>query len=348
MKNAILCLCLAAGLLLGRAAAAQNLLPLTDVVVGHVHFTTSHSSPEMDTGYIKVGTTGDTTNREYLRGMFEFVFPTTGVFPPASMTANNFRAKLNLLIDWEHMTDYATTGSMTIELHDMPDSHEDGDMLVDDYGIDGGLIATRQHVFFSIPDGGIVDGAIPDGAVLAEFINVNVTAALRRDLFGAGMGQPSTGFVLKSIDPTPLPDERVRYLNPTLTLYIYPDGGLDAGADAAPDAAQDAAADAEVDGGDGDADGDTDTDADTDTDTDVDTDTDADTDTDTDVDTDTDADTDTDTDGDGDSDGAALSDAGDAGADAGTGKDNGSNCGCATVGSGGHADFLLSLLLSLR
>ena len=107
--------------------------------------------------------------------------------PTVNMTANNFTARLDGL--W--VTYSFATGAMdpmNINLFDMGDGTEDG--VIDAYDFNntqGSRIARRTHTF---------DPVTP---VPADFNNIDVTCAVRNDLFGAGQTNFS-GFILKSPD----------------------------------------------------------------------------------------------------------------------------------------------------
>jgi len=346
MRRWILVLGILGLLTLSGAAQAQTVINLSPSAAGTVKHTDSPSIYSTSTTFMIVG-----KGSRRFQGVIEFGIPTTGL---EAMTTSNFTAKLNNL----GITGYTGIGTMAINLWDLADSTEDGDIKVSDYNnTTGGIIATQVHHF---------------GGVWANFNNVDVTSQVRNDLFGSGTGQPTMGFIL--IAPSPGAAQVVFFNKSTPRVVITVSG-----ADAAVDGATDAASDAQADGGDADGDGDTDADTDTDTDTDTDadgdadaatdaasdaqadggdadgdtdtdtdgdtdTDTDADTDADTDTDTDSDTDGDTDTDADGDSDGAVADGAPDAAGDGGAGeKGGGSNCGCSTVGAG-HAQGLLAVI----
>jgi hypothetical protein len=91
------------------------------------------------------------------------------------MTANNFTARLGGLT----VTYSSATGAMNaldVDLFDMEDGTEDGVLNVYDFNSTlGSRIARRTHTF----------GATP---IPADFNDIDVTDAVRRDLFGAGKG----------------------------------------------------------------------------------------------------------------------------------------------------------------
>jgi hypothetical protein len=103
--------------------------------------------------------------------------------PAAWMTASNFAATLKGLSVISSSS--VNLPAMPVNLFDLADGAEDG--VIDPAGGDfaqalGGAITTRTHTFGGAP---------------ANFNKINVTAQLRRDLFGAGTGQPTTGFILR-------------------------------------------------------------------------------------------------------------------------------------------------------
>jgi hypothetical protein len=120
-----------------------------------------------------------------------FEFNLSPVIPP-TFTSNDFTAKLdglNVTNSYAYYTDGygAMTGIMNVDLFDMGDGTEDGDVYYNDYNSRrGGRIARLAHDF------------APGGAH-ADFTNIDVTCAVRNDLFGAGQTDFS-GFILKSPD----------------------------------------------------------------------------------------------------------------------------------------------------
>ncbi len=186
------------------------------------------------------------------QGIIEFNLVAAGL-PTTAMTADNWTAKLNSV----NTTSANGTGTMTIQLWDLGDSTEDNAITIADHdNTIGTVIDTSTHTFNGTP---------------MQFHDVDVTAELKRDLFGAGTGQQTSGFILLNAGSLAGQFVTLGETSPTLVITVGVDGG-------------------------------TDSDTDTDADTDSDTDTDADTDSDTDSDTDTDTDTDTESDTDGDTD----------------------------------------------
>ena len=131
-----------------------------------------------------------------LQAAFEFDLGTV----PTTFTSKDFTAKLNGL-NVDSSSFYYGTGTMNVDLFDMGDGTEDGIVYYNDYNSRrGGRIARLPHVF---------------GGAHADFDNIDVTCAVRNDLFGAGQTDFS-GFILKS------PDARYELLwyddTPTLTI----------------------------------------------------------------------------------------------------------------------------------
>jgi hypothetical protein len=122
------------------------------------------------------------------------------------MTSNNFTARLNGLT----ATDSWGTGSLNVYLYDMGDGTEDGIVYYNDFNsTQGALIERSVHVIGGTP---------------AKFDNVDVTEALRNDLFGGGPADFS-GFILLCPD-APAPEQHVRFnvRTPTLTIHKDKDG----------------------------------------------------------------------------------------------------------------------------
>jgi len=102
-------------------------------------------------------------------GALEFYFGTAPF--PTTMTANNFTARLDgLWVTYSFAT--GAMNPMNIDLFDMGDGTEDGVFDVYDFNsTQGSRIARRKHNFGGSP---------------ADFNDINVTNAVRNDLFGAG------------------------------------------------------------------------------------------------------------------------------------------------------------------
>ena len=101
---------------------------------------------------------------------------------------------------------YNNSGPINVDLFDMGDPTEDGDVYRDDFNSTRcNRIARRTHMFSQ--------------AGTADFNDIDVTCALRNDLFGAGAGNYS-GFILKS--PDAAYSEWIVYDPATPTLMINP------------------------------------------------------------------------------------------------------------------------------
>lgn len=114
--------------------------------------------------------TGDLTH-----GVFEFDI---AGLPTSAMTTHNWTARLNSI-----NTTGGGSGELDIALFDLKDLQEDAAISHQDYAaITGDAIAQRNY---SAP-----------GGLNAPLTDLDVTAQLRRDLFGFGAGDDTTGFVL--------------------------------------------------------------------------------------------------------------------------------------------------------
>ncbi|MBN2339856.1 MAG: hypothetical protein JXX29_12230 [Deltaproteobacteria bacterium] len=173
------------------------------------------------------------------RGALEFSL--SGVELPTYLTASNFSARL-LGLSGAAINNSSIT-SLSIDLFDMADDQED--LLIDeaDYYID--------------EEGAVSVNADP--AVNGQFgeEGIDVTEQLRRDLFGDGAEDPSSGFILVATGGTGFVSFAAE--NAVVEINL-----VDADADADTDADTDADSDGDVDG-DADADSDSDSDMDTDT-----------------------------------------------------------------------------------
>jgi hypothetical protein len=130
----------------------------------------------------------------------------TMTLPTVGMTKYNFTARLSGLT----ATDSWGTGSLNVYLYDMGDGTEDGIVYYNDFNsTQGALIESSVHVIGGTP---------------AKFDNVDVTEALRNDLFGGGPADFS-GFILLCPD-APAPERHVRFniRTPTLTIHKDKDG----------------------------------------------------------------------------------------------------------------------------
>ena len=173
MKRNSLIICLVLILSLSGVASAQIVLgPDTPAAIGDVYTGNSTWYESPNNPYV-----GDFYG--YIcQGVIEFYLNPASV-PTANMTKYNFTARLDGL---SMTSSYATIASMNVVLYDMLDFSEDGAVTLNDLNSkQGGAIATRTHNFIGIP---------------ANFDNVDVTSEVSNDLFGAGIGQNFTGFIL--------------------------------------------------------------------------------------------------------------------------------------------------------
>ncbi len=160
--------------------------------------TTSFSPPPLSNSMVWVGgisSSTTTTNRsstffnpyhfayslirsvtgDHTHGVFEFDI---AGLPTSAMTTHNWTARLNSI-----NTTGSGSGDMSIELFDLNDLREDAAISHQDYAaIAGRAIAQRSY---SAP-----------GGLNAPLTDIDVTAQLRRDLFGLGAGDSTTGFIL--------------------------------------------------------------------------------------------------------------------------------------------------------
>ena len=136
----------------------------------------------------------------YMQAAFEFNL--APAIPP-TFTSNDFTARLGGL----NVIDSTGTHSMNVYLYDMGDGTEDGNVYYNDFDSKRGAhIASRTNVI---------------GGVHANFGVIDVTEAVRNDLFGAGQTDFS-GFILLCPDE-PMWQTYIMYSN-TPTLTICPGG----------------------------------------------------------------------------------------------------------------------------
>jgi len=214
MKRYSLILCLVLILSLSGAASAQIVLrpPAAGGVASF--YATIGGSPYASYSYVLTfiplgGYAYAGTGYSYYlaaHGVFEFYLGATTF--PTTMTANNFTAKIGGL-----SVTYSTgTGAMNVDLFDMGDSAEDGAITVGDFNSTrGSRIARRTHMFSQA------------GTCLycADFNNVTVTDAVRRDLFDLdGSNEDFSGFIL--IPNLSAQSKGVIYDPATPTLTINP------------------------------------------------------------------------------------------------------------------------------
>jgi hypothetical protein len=215
MKRFSLIICLVLILSLSRVASAQIVLgPQAAGGLGHL-IKLDNGSTVVDTYFFTgpyvgnpvFGSLGSIYKKYYLQVAVEFNLQggTTNL-PTADMTSNNFTARLSGLT----ATDSWGTGSLNLYLYDMGDGTEDGNVYYNDFNsTQGALIASSAHVIVSAP---------------AVFNNIDVTNAVRNDLFGGGPTDFS-GFILLCPD-APAPERHVSFnlVTPTLTIHIDKDG----------------------------------------------------------------------------------------------------------------------------
>jgi len=121
----------------------------------------------------------DTTT---VQGVLEFRIDTPAL-PLSRMTENNFKAGIYNLDGLP----FETSETTRIILFDLGDDTEDDKITRDDFdSIEPGDWIAKQRF----------DGKNS----CASFSKVDVTEELRRDLFGSGQGQKTTGFVLMSLE----------------------------------------------------------------------------------------------------------------------------------------------------
>ncbi|HPQ39861.1 MAG TPA: hypothetical protein PLV45_05760 [bacterium] len=121
-------------------------------------------------------------NRNWLHGIIEFNILETidgNPFPTAAMTPYNWTAQLKGMI----VESGGSTGPGAT-LYDLGDACENGAVQTDDF--DCILAESTPVITFTVP---------PDGSELGS---IDITAILRRDLFGAGSGDPTSGLLLTS------------------------------------------------------------------------------------------------------------------------------------------------------
>ena len=138
------------------------------------------------------------------QGAIEFDLGATAF--PTTMTSKNFTARLNGL-NVSTSSQYNNSGPINVDLFDMGDGTEDGNVYRNDFNSTRcNRIERRTHMFSPM-------------GTHADFNNIDVTCALRNDLFGAGAGNYS-GFILKS--PDAAYSEWIVYDPATPTLMINP------------------------------------------------------------------------------------------------------------------------------
>lgn len=154
---------------------------------GEVYSSTHLSGGGVAVGGIGTRTTGQNDQgwwrrvyMSYLHGIIEIDLDHTaagGAFPPPSMTENNWSAFLTGLT----MTSGPATGEyMPVDFSDLRDSYEDGAINYWEY------YGASQHI----------ESLFQNAPAIGTQFSVDVTEALRRDLFGEGAGDITSGFIL--------------------------------------------------------------------------------------------------------------------------------------------------------
>ncbi len=179
-------------------SAGAQLVLAPPQVSGTVAFRTGYepgsgpfSSTVVDSNTLRVGSAdyffSATWTNTQLKGIIELDADQTqdgGVFPTQWMTTYNWTAQLNGLA----ITAVAYSGyNYSLFLHNLDDPFEDAVLTTTEYM---GYIDPSFHTLFNIipPPGTVYD-------------NIDVTELLRHDLFGAGSGDETTGFVMRMNEP---------------------------------------------------------------------------------------------------------------------------------------------------
>ncbi len=140
------------------------------------------------------------------RGVLEFDLLSTmngQSFPTENMTTSNWAAFLE---DMQVAEVWSPGQNMTMMLRDLADTLENGVVDLEDY--DNPNSEIDIVLFTTIPEQGTL---LPD---------IDVTEMLRRDLFGEGMGQDMTGFMLKMLPGETMHDKRVRFYKDLVKLRV--------------------------------------------------------------------------------------------------------------------------------
>jgi len=191
LNHYLLILIVAAGLVYSSAAAAQ-------IVLRPSSFGTVTKRPgaykrvNVQDSVIKAGksrnvsyydTCGYTSTVYSVQGVLEFNLDDPEL-PVSLITENNFSAKMYNL----HGVPFDTSAWTYIALLDLGDDSEDDRISKEDFdSIEG-------------DDAGIAQRSFSIEGSCASFSRVDVTYALRRDLFGRGSKQSTSGFILISLD----------------------------------------------------------------------------------------------------------------------------------------------------
>lgn len=199
-------------LLIVAPVSGQVLLePHVTGIAGYLYFIphqgSAHSSSIYYDGYIRNG--GRVFSNSYFRsisvehGIMEFNIQETTMgrtFPLPEMTTYNWFAQLvGLIVD-----DVSNPGPLTVKLYDLHDAQENGQ-----------ITAADANAEFGDPISLIYTETPSTGAKLTP---VNVTEQLRRDLFGVGNNNLTSGLILKT-ESEPVP--RVSYNQQTIRLEVF-------------------------------------------------------------------------------------------------------------------------------
>ncbi|MCD4654572.1 hypothetical protein K8T06_11665 [bacterium] len=124
-------------------------------------------------------------------------------FPPSEMTAYNWTAQL---IDLIVIDGFPAGDECYVTLYDLPDEYEDGEINLMDYcGLNGDHI---KVLFYEIP---------PAGTVIAP---IDLTNSLRRDLFGEGTGDVTSGLYLYCWGISPGIRSQIAYDHDSLRIKV--------------------------------------------------------------------------------------------------------------------------------
>ena len=220
-----------------QTAVAGAQIVLQPKWIGTVEFSTAQGIFNIDLSNVMVGCSSQTEtalrswpllqagwNIHYFQGVLEFDLAGAGL-PTAAMTPGNFSARL------DGLTMHGTVQSLAlgISLFDLQDDSEDGQVSPLDCNHTRG--PALGHTLYD-----------PEQSN-HDFTHIDVTEAIRRDLFGDGKGDTSSGFLLRASDCS---NARLLLNSFQTTLVIRPrapDAGPDAGG------ATDAGTDGGTDGG---------------------------------------------------------------------------------------------------
>ncbi len=180
MKRNSLILCLfliiclsgvaSAQIVLGPPPAAAGGVVIYNITLGGTTVSSAYSIYTFPVvgGMAYAGTTGGVGFSYYVAAHGAIEFNLGAATFPTTMTSKNFTA----MLDGLSATDFVGSGAIKVDLFDMGDGTEDGVIYVGDFNSTrGSRIARRTHTFGGAP---------------ADFIDIDVTCAVRNDLFGAG------------------------------------------------------------------------------------------------------------------------------------------------------------------